>query len=468
MKIKKVIRIATAMVFATMMLVSCAPAAPTDTTEPDSSSEEVLPSENATTPDSVSESPIATEKSANEQIWEIMAENSLGLTGVPLAEIADRADVAKAIPQPQRGNLKIGLTLYSLGSDFFTSMLEAMQSKSDGYGYTLNVQNANMNITTQNTQIDMFITQKMDAIIVNAINIESVSPSIKKAVDAGIPVFTTTNMSSGPQVNLVTNVITNSFEAGWQAGIYTANALYKKGEVLKIAFQIIQMGSADSEGRSCGFLSGYYYQARSMDGDPYATQWDAILDGYNSWQKLKNEAKYDDSAKGLNMLAIGQAPTADAAGGQKGSADFITAHPDLNIIFSENDSMFQGIVVNLKQHDLTPGEDVYLAAAADATKTGMESVMDGSLLCVGNNSPLNNAVIIELIHKIFEEDYTDANNLPANTLTPCILVTKLNVDQYYNPNSPVANSTTFEVQTVQQANAAGAASDNPLPIPELP
>jgi hypothetical protein len=97
---------------------------------------------------------------------------------------------------------------------------------------------------------------------------------------------------------------------------------------------------------------------------------------------------------------------------------------------------------------------------------GLQAIMDGKILCIGNNSA--NCVsdaIMELIHMIFEEGY-DASNMPGAIFTPTNAITIENLANYWDGEAEVAFGAPVEFRNIDEYNASDAASDNPFSIRE--
>lgn len=71
---------------------------------------------------------------------------------------------------------------------FFNQINDGAQSAADKNGVKLVIFNANDQSTAQNTAIENYITQKVDGIILVAIDVNGVKPAITAAKNAGIPV----------------------------------------------------------------------------------------------------------------------------------------------------------------------------------------------------------------------------------------------------------------------------------------
>ncbi|NMA25670.1 MAG: sugar ABC transporter substrate-binding protein, partial [Clostridiales bacterium] len=279
-------------------------------------------------------------KSARDQIYEIIEEYPIAFNGIPPKVLEDRTGIVKGLPVEKKDpkDITIGYVTGSVGSPFFTTMLNNLQKKCEDAGFKFIYQVSNFNTEVSLQQMDAFISQGVDIILAN-VDVQASGPTFKKAAEAGIPVVATSNQPVDTSANVITDILAGSYKAGFYVGEYNAKKLYKKGDVLDVGFVLIQFGTGDTESRSNGFVSGFLYGAREIDGNPYPSKWEAMLDGYNIWTKFTKEGKLDVSDKGLNLIGAGVDPNhqADAAGGQAGATDLITAHPDLDILFVECD-----------------------------------------------------------------------------------------------------------------------------------
>ncbi|MEU8838498.1 substrate-binding domain-containing protein, partial [Streptomyces roseus] len=58
--------------------------------------------------------------------------------------------------------------------------------------------NAKQDATTQNSQVDTMITNKVNVLVVDAVDSKAIAGSVKKAKDAGIPVVAYDRLAEGP------------------------------------------------------------------------------------------------------------------------------------------------------------------------------------------------------------------------------------------------------------------------------
>jgi ribose transport system substrate-binding protein len=219
---------------------------------------------------------------------------------------------------------------------------------------------------------------------------------------------------------------------------------------------ITTLSYADSNSRPCGWISGYLYEKAVIEGKPYASIYDAYWDGYNCWETVKNSGKGDFTDKGLNILGLAQGGGTSPENGQRASSDLLIAHPNMDVLWVEMDSMALGALQELRQHNMVPGPDIKVVTCADGTRESLELIKAGTIMATATNIPYYNGKgIIDLIHKIFEQGY-DGNNLTSTSFTPTECVNAQNVDKFYDPNDPFAKVGAWEPITIEEYNAQHA------------
>jgi ribose transport system substrate-binding protein len=335
-------------------------------------------------------------------------------------------------------------------------MLRSAQEKCDEYGYQLNYQVANFDVNAQMTHIDTFLTQGVDFLVVNAVDIDATASYYQQAVSQGIPCMVVGPTAADPEYPLVTTVLSGSFESGYVVGEYVAEKLYDdyNGKELKVGFVISRAGDADSNSRPCGFVSGYLFKQAELNGKPYASKWDATLAGYSAWVACRDDgsSKIDGI---LDLVGYGAAGSTDANSGQTAAADLLTAHPDMDLCFCDTDSLSPGVLQEISQHGMTAGEDILVACGADAAKYTLDNIKDGKIFACGTNAPYyTGAGVIDIIHDIL--DGADYNDLPANSYTPTYCVNVDNINEYYDPDLEFAPMLDWEIMTIEEYNAANA------------
>lgn len=134
--------------------------------------------------------------------------------GTPAAP-ADTGTSGQEQPAPAETK-RIGITLFTRNHQFYQDMEKTWKENADKYGFELLIQNAEVDVAAQTSQIENFIQQKVDAIILCAVDPQGIIPAIEQANAAGIPVITVDGPAAGGKI--VTFIGTDNFEGGRLAG----------------------------------------------------------------------------------------------------------------------------------------------------------------------------------------------------------------------------------------------------------
>ncbi|MDU1458199.1 MAG: substrate-binding domain-containing protein, partial [Klebsiella sp.] len=138
------------------------------------------------------------------------------------------APAASAAPQESKKIARIGLMVQDMSNPFFSAMERNAKQAAAKIGATLNVQDAQVDLANQNTQIDAFIQQKVDLIIISAVDESGIEPAIQRAKAAGIIVIAVDTPAKGADAAIMTNAI----QAGETSCEYLFSQMGGKGKVL--------------------------------------------------------------------------------------------------------------------------------------------------------------------------------------------------------------------------------------------
>lgn len=136
------------------------------------------------------------------------------------------------------GRKTIGVSLLTKEHIFYQNLLKALETEASAKGYRLVVNSGEWDLAKQQSQIENFIVQKVDAMVVCPVNSKAVGPSIEKANAANIPVFTADIRAESGKV--VTHVGSDNFQGGQLAGEFIAKALNGKGKVGVIEQPVVE------------------------------------------------------------------------------------------------------------------------------------------------------------------------------------------------------------------------------------
>lgn len=203
----------------------------------------------------------------------------------------------------------VGLMVQDISNPFFAVMKTAMENQGKTDGFTVNVQDGQQDLGQQNNQIDAFIQQKTDLIILNAVDSQGIGSAVQRALDAGVIVVAVDVDATGAQAV----VMTNNVEAGTQSCTALADKIGGKGNIIIV------------------------------DGTPITSVQDRVTGCKNVLSEKYPNIKIVGQQAGKNDVATGQSIT----------TDLLTANPDLQGIFGINDPTARGAVLALQQANRT-------------------------------------------------------------------------------------------------------------------
>jgi ribose transport system substrate-binding protein len=123
----------------------------------------------------------------------------------------------------------IGVSLLTLQNPFFKVIGDSLTAEAGKSGYEAVVLSADQDVGRQSNQVKDFIVKKVAAIVLSPCDSKGIVPVIQEANAAGIPVFTVDIPCNEPGVQIVTQVATDNFGGGKEAGKAMIEALGGRG-----------------------------------------------------------------------------------------------------------------------------------------------------------------------------------------------------------------------------------------------
>ncbi|MER9051534.1 substrate-binding domain-containing protein [Mesorhizobium sp. M0923] len=268
---------------------------------------------------------------------------------------------------------------------FFNQINEGAQKAADAAGAKLVIFNANNVPSAQNDAIENYITQKVDGIILVAIDVNGVKPAITAAKAAGIPVIAID--AQIPDGDNVSFIGVDNTKAGDDIGKFYAD--YVKTE----------MGGKAKIG-IVGALNSFIQNQR--------------LDGFKKAVTESGQAvTFLDTVDGQNVQE-----TALSA-----SENLMTANPDMNSLYATGEPALLGAVSAVTSQGRTGDVKVF---GWDLTKQAVQGIDDGWVVAVVQQDPAGEGkAAVEALGKLKKGEKID----PIINI-PVTIVTKKNVDQY--------------------------------------
>ncbi|MER8092023.1 sugar ABC transporter substrate-binding protein [Streptomyces goshikiensis] len=195
--------------------------------------------------------------------------------------------------------------------------------------------NAKQDATTQNSQVDTMITNKVNVLIVDAVDSKAIAGAVKRAKDAGIPVVAYDRLAEGP-IDAYTSF--DNEEVGKVQGKALLEAL---GEKAKDG-QIVMMNGSVTDPNAKLFKSGAH----------------SVLDGKVNVGKEYDTVEWKPENANTNMAGALSALGKDKVIG----------------VYSANDGMAGGIITALKAAGVNPLPPV---TGQDAELAGVQRIVAG-------------------------------------------------------------------------------------------
>lgn len=124
--------------------------------------------------------------------------------------------------------LTIALSVGTLANPFFVAMGKGAEEAGKELGAEVIVESAEYDLAKQTSQIENFITQKVDVILLNAVDTKGIAAAVLQAKEAGIPVIAVDVNADG---GVDATVTSDNYQAGQLAGEYVIEQLGGKGNI---------------------------------------------------------------------------------------------------------------------------------------------------------------------------------------------------------------------------------------------
>ena len=294
------------------------------------------------------------------------------------------AALALSIGTAQAQEKTIALVQINQQALFFTQMNEGAQKAADAAGVKLVIFNANNDPAAQNNAIETYIQQKVDGIVVVAIDTNGIMPAVNAAAAAGIPVTAVDAvLPAGPQKA--------------QIGVDNEGAGKAMGEFFN------------------------KYVADSMGGKAKL----GIVGALNSTIQNIRQKGFEDVVK--TNAGVANAGVVDGRNVQdsalSAAESLITANPDLNAIYATGEPALLGAVAAVESQGK---QDQIKVFGWDLTAQAIKGIDTGYVVGVVLQDPAGmGAAAVDALVKI-----TKGETVPATIPVPITIVTKDNVEPY--------------------------------------
>jgi inositol transport system substrate-binding protein len=238
-------------------------------------------------------------------------------------------------------DMKIGVSMSQFDDTWLTYLRESMDTKAKSYpdGVKLQFEDARSDVVRQLSQVESFISQKVDAIVVNPVDTAATKKITEAAVKAGIPLVYVNRRPD--DLNLPKGVVTvasNDLEAGQMQMQYLAEKMGGKGDIVIL---LGDLANNSTTNRTKGVKE--------------------VLTKYPNIKIEQEQTGIWSRDKGMTLVN-----------------DWLTQGRKFDAVVSNNDEMAIGAAMALQQAGVAKGS--VLIAGVDGTPDGLNAVKKGSLL----------------------------------------------------------------------------------------
>jgi ribose transport system substrate-binding protein len=284
---------------------------------------------------------------------------------------------APGSPAPAGTGAKtIGVSIQDLEAQFYQQMEAGMQSEAKKYNYRLVFEDANRDSAKQQSQVEDFISKKVDAIVLTPYDSQAIGSAIVEANNANIPVFTADIANASKRGKVVAHVASDNVQGGEMAASLMCKAVGGSGSIA-----ILDQPEVTSvQDRVKGFKTGIR-------------------------QKCPNVKIVADVDSGGTR-----------AKANSDMSDILQAHQDLKGVFGVNDDSALGAVTAIR----AAGASNIAVIGYDATPEARTAIKNGQMYGDAIQHPEKiGALTIDAIH-----DYFAGKKVPPKIAVPVGTFTK--------------------------------------------
>lgn len=286
------------------------------------------------------------------------AEDTATEDAAPAEDAADAADAAADAAGGDLADKKVGVCIYQFSDNFMTLFRTELENYLIEQGFAkenITIADGQNDQATQSGQIDNFIADQVDVLIINPVNSSSAETITDKVVEAGIPLV---YINREPDASEEQRWADNSWNVTY-VGCDARQSGTMQGEM------IVDLGL-----EAVDFNGDGKVQYIMVEGDPenvdaqYRTEFsvkaltdagwevECLSDQVGNWQQ--------DQAQSIVANALGQYGN------------------DIEVVFCNNDAMALGALQAIEAAGRTVGTDIYLVGV-DALSEALEDVIAGTM-----------------------------------------------------------------------------------------
>ena len=305
-----------------------------------------------------------------------------------------------AAPGADAKTIKIGLSMLTQNAPYYAALQVAVLKEAKVMGAQVVTADANNDLLKQISDVGDMLSQNIDVLIMDPKDAKGLVGVTRDAAAAHVPVIIV-DSSIDPSAPVLTTIQSDNAENGRLIGDWLIGQV--NGKDLHVAVLSGDQGNVVGEARRDGVMQGILEAQLRRLGHAGFT---VVGQGWGGWTQ---------------------------EGGVKAMEDLLTAHPDINAVLAENDSMALGAMRAIQDAGKTD-KGILVFAAADGQKEAVKLIEDGRYGATGLNDPaVIGKMAVDLAVKAANHQVPPGT--PKVTYTPPVAITKANAAQYYKPDA---------------------------------
>jgi ribose transport system substrate-binding protein len=291
--------------------------------------------------------------------------------------------------------VKIGYSSPSQNAPFYVVLSQYIQMYTESYGMEFIMADGQDDILKQITSMEDLVTAGVRILILNPLDHKAMVPAVNSIEDSGIPVFIVDSQID-QEANYITSIQADNEGNGELIGEWVVHNLGNTN--VQVALISGSQGNPVGREKRLGFVRGFTETQMMTKG---GADLRIVSQGWGNWTNI---------------------------GGLEAMEDILVAYPDVNLLVAENDAMGIGA---LKAINESGKSGKIMIVGFDGQKEAYELIKTGEFSATALNSPKELArLVVESVVK-----FLNGEQLNKVIYTPAVLITKDNVDKYYDPEA---------------------------------
>jgi ribose transport system substrate-binding protein len=290
---------------------------------------------------------------------------------------------ATSAPSSSSSGKKMAIVITTMNNPWFVVLAETAQARAKELGYETTLFDSQNDRAKESSHFDNLIAAKFDAVLFNCTDSDGSIAAVRRAKEAGIPVFCMDREINATDA-AVSQVLSDNYSGCEKLGQYFVKRVGEKGKYAEILGIV---GDNNTTNRSKGFHS--------------------VVDQYPDLKMAIQQSGEFDRAKGLSVMT-----------------NMLQAQPDITAVFCGNDAMAMGAIQALASAGKA---DKVLVFGFDGSDEAVKAVADGKLAATVMQYPKTMArTAAENADKYIKGDHSMPQKIPVAV----DLVTRENVAKF--------------------------------------